>query len=53
MCGAHRSGLPLNGDLLRLGARFLGPARTAPHYPLYFSMPLRPRGRGSCARSPA
>ena len=29
------SGLPLNGELLRLGARFLGPARTAPRYRLY------------------
>ncbi|MGH8566965.1 MAG: allophanate hydrolase, partial [Gammaproteobacteria bacterium] len=35
VCGAHMSGLPLNGDLLRLGARFLGPAHTAPHYRLY------------------
>ncbi|MGQ0591624.1 MAG: allophanate hydrolase-related protein [Gammaproteobacteria bacterium] len=35
VCGAHMSGLPLNGELLRLGARFLGPARTAPHYRLY------------------
>ena len=29
------SGLPLNGELLRLGARFLGPTRTAPRYRLY------------------
>ena len=29
------SGLPLNGELLRLGGRFLGPARTAVHYRLY------------------
>jgi len=35
VCGAHMSGLPLNGELLRLGARFLGPARTAPRYRLY------------------
>ena len=35
VCGAHMSGLPLNGELLRLGARFLGPARTAARYRLY------------------
>ncbi|MGH8530707.1 MAG: allophanate hydrolase [Nevskiales bacterium] len=35
VCGAHMSGLPLNGELLRLGARFVGPARTAPRYRLY------------------
>jgi hypothetical protein len=29
------SGLPLNGELLRLSARFLGPARTAARYRLY------------------
>jgi len=35
VCGSHMSGLPLNGELLRLGARFLGPAHTAAHYRLY------------------
>ncbi len=35
VCGAHMSGLPLNGELLRLGARFVGPAHTAPRYRLY------------------
>jgi len=33
--GAHMSGLPLNGELTRLGARFLRTARTAPDYRLY------------------
>ena len=28
VCGAHMSGLPLNGELTRLGARFLRSART-------------------------
>ncbi len=33
--GAHMSGLPLNGELTRLGGRFLSTARTAPGYRLY------------------
>jgi len=33
--GAHMSGLPLNGELTQLGARFLDRARTAPCYRLY------------------
>ena len=33
--GAHMSGLPLNHELTRLGARFLREARTAPCYRLY------------------
>ncbi len=33
--GAHMSGLPLNGELTRLGARCLGPARTAAAYRLF------------------
>lgn len=33
--GAHMSGLPLNGDLVRLGARFLRTASTSPDYRLY------------------
>jgi allophanate hydrolase len=33
--GAHMSGLPLNHELTRLGARFLRAARTAPNYRLY------------------
>ena len=35
VAGAHMSGLPLNGELTRLGARFLKPARTAANYRLY------------------
>jgi allophanate hydrolase len=30
VCGAHMSGLPLNGQLTALGGRFLRAARTAP-----------------------
>lgn len=33
--GAHMSGLPLNGELTRFGARCLGPARTSADYRLY------------------
>ncbi|MCW2306680.1 allophanate hydrolase [Rhodobium gokarnense] len=33
--GAHMSGMPLNGELTRLGARFLRAARTAPFYRLH------------------
>lgn len=33
--GAHMSGLPLNGELTKLGARFLRAAKTAPGYRLY------------------
>jgi len=32
VCGAHMAGLPLNGQLLELGGRFLHEARTAPCY---------------------
>ena len=35
VCGAHMRGLPLNGQLLALGARFAREARTAPAYRLY------------------
>ena len=35
VCGAHMSGLPLNGELTRLGGRFLREALTAPAYRLY------------------
>ncbi len=34
VCGAHMSGLPLNHELTRLGARFLREARTAASYRL-------------------
>lgn len=39
--GAHMSGLPLNGQLTQLGARFLCDAKTAPEYRLY-SLPGGP-----------
>ncbi|MGA3007971.1 MAG: allophanate hydrolase [Opitutaceae bacterium] len=35
VCGAHLSGLPLNPQLTRLGARLVGAPRTAPCYRLY------------------
>ena len=35
VCGAHMSGLPLNPELLALGATLRGEARTAPDYRLY------------------
>jgi allophanate hydrolase len=43
--GAHLSGMPLNGELKNLGARFLEVATTAPDYRLYAltsSMPHKP-----------
>jgi len=35
VCGAHMSGLPLNGELTGRGGRFLRTARTAPAYRFY------------------
>jgi allophanate hydrolase len=35
VCGAHLSGLPLNGQLLARGGRLLQATRSAPHYRLY------------------
>jgi len=35
VCGAHMTGLPLNGELTRLGATFLRATRTAPAYRFY------------------
>lgn len=35
VCGAHMSGLPLNGELTRRGARFLRQCRTSPDYRLH------------------
>jgi allophanate hydrolase len=35
VCGAHLSGLPLNPQLTRLGARLVRATRTLPHYQLY------------------
>jgi allophanate hydrolase len=42
--GAHLSGMPLNDELRRLGARLLGPATTVPEYRQYLieSDPPRP-----------
>ena len=45
VCGAHMSSLPLNGQLVELGGRFLRAARTAPCYGLHAlasSPPARP-----------
>ena len=39
--GAHMAGLPLNGQLAALGARFLREGRTAPEYSLY-ALGVRP-----------
>ncbi|WP_424970229.1 allophanate hydrolase [Dinoroseobacter sp. S76] len=35
VCGAHMSGLPLNGELTSRGARFLEATTTSPDYTLY------------------
>jgi allophanate hydrolase len=35
VCGAHLSGLPLNGQLRARGGRLLQATRSAPHYRLY------------------
>lgn len=35
VCGAHLSGLPLNRELTRLGARLIRACRTAPEYRLF------------------
>ena len=47
--GAHMSGLPLNGELTRRGARFLKTAKTAPGYRLY-SLPGGPPARPGLVR---
>lgn len=50
VCGAHMSGLPLNGELTSRGARFLRTAHTAPGYALY-ALPGGPPDRpGLCRR---
>ena len=55
VCGAHMSGLPLNGELTGFGGRFLRAMRTAPVYRLYAlagGPPRRPgmvRGKGGGA----
>lgn len=35
VCGAHLSGLPLNGQLTQRGARLLGAVKSAPEYKFY------------------
>jgi allophanate hydrolase len=50
--GAHMSGLPLNGALTRLGARFLRASKTAPCYRLY-SLPDGPPFRPGLVRDKA
>jgi allophanate hydrolase len=44
--GAHLSGMPLNGELKRLGARFLQVATTASEYRLYALADTKPRKPG-------
>ncbi len=51
VCGAHMSGLALNHELTRLGARFLRTAQTTPDYRLY-SLPGGPPRRPGMLRSP-
>jgi len=48
--GAHMSGLPLNHELTRLGARFLRATRTAPYYRLY-NLPGGPPKRPGLVRA--
>jgi allophanate hydrolase len=50
VCGAHMSGLPLNGELTRLGGRFLRAPRTRPEYQL-FSLPGGPPRRPGMVRT--
>ena len=42
--GAHLTGEPLNADLVALGARFVGPVRTAPDYRMHAlaTIPAKP-----------
>jgi len=49
VCGAHMSGLTLNGELTGRGARFLGAARTAACYRLY-ALPGGPPDRPGLLR---
>lgn len=35
VCGAHMQGLPLNHQMIDLGASFIESTQTAPHYQLY------------------
>ncbi len=44
--GAHRRGMPLNHELMRLGARFLETIRTAPDYQLFLLADDEPKKPG-------
>ena len=44
--GAHRRGMPLNDELMRLGARFLETIRTAPDYQLFLLADDEPKKPG-------
>jgi allophanate hydrolase len=50
VCGAHMSGLPLNGQLTERGGRFLRACRTAPRYRLY-ALPGGPPARPGMLRA--
>ncbi len=52
VCGAHMSGLPLNRDLTRLGARLIRACRTAPQYRL-FALAGGPPQRPGLLRDPS
>lgn len=49
VCGAHMSGLALNGELVERGARLVGSFRTAPDYRLY-ALPGGPPARPGLVR---
>ncbi len=49
VCGAHMSGLPLNGQLVHRGAKLVRATRTAPHYRLY-ALPGGPPARPGMVR---
>ena len=51
MVGNEQEGLPLNGELTRLGARFLRATQTAPFYRLY-ALAGGPPARPGLVRSP-
>jgi allophanate hydrolase len=51
VCGAHMAGLPLNGELLRRGARMVQACRTSPDYRL-FALPGGPPARPGLVRAP-
>jgi allophanate hydrolase len=51
VCGAHMEGLPLNRELVALGARLVRRTRTAPYYRLY-ALPGGPPFRPGLVRSP-